>query len=89
LLRRTGGITPGAAPNEAYVVRPRIGEDQQPEIFHIDLRGVLVAKDQQSNIRLQPFDQIFIGETPQASFQKCIPPWLRPVYESFCGLDRP
>lgn len=89
LLQRTGGVAPGAAPNDAYVVRPRIGEDKQPEIFHIDLKGILVGNRQQTNIRLQPFDQVFIGETRQASFQKCVPPCLRPVYEAMCGLARP
>jgi protein involved in polysaccharide export with SLBB domain len=88
LLQRTGGITAGAAPNDVYVVRPRVVEDLAPEIFHINLRGILLNDDPRTNIRLQPFDQVFIGETRQASLQKCVPPWFRPVYETFCGLSR-
>ena len=36
----------------------------------------------QTNLRLQPFDQIHVGETRQARVERCIPPWLRPVYQA-------
>src|SRR5262249_14328614 len=85
LLQRIGGISPGAAPNDVYVVRSRVVEDRPPEVFHINLRAILLNKDQHTNLRLQPFDQVFIGETWQASLQKCIPPCLRPLYEALCG----
>ncbi len=88
LLQRAGGITAGAAPNDVCVVRPRVIDDQAPEIIHINLNAILLNDDYQTNARLQPFDQVYIGETRQASFQKCVPPCFRPLYEAFCGLAR-
>jgi protein involved in polysaccharide export with SLBB domain len=88
LLQRVGGITPGAATESVYVVRPGLIEGRQPEIFHVDLQAVLLRHDQRTNIALQPSDQIFVGESRPFSFEKCIPPLLRPLYESICGMRR-
>jgi polysaccharide export outer membrane protein len=88
LLKRVGGVMPGAAPNDVYVVRPHVLEDRPPEVFPINLRAVLSGKDPRQNIRVQPFDQVYIGETRPASLQKCIPPCVRPLYEAVCGLSR-
>jgi polysaccharide export outer membrane protein len=86
LLQRVGGITPGAAPNDVYVVRPRVAEGEAPEVFHINLRAIVLKKDERTNLRLQPFDQVYVGETRQASWSRCVPPCLRPLYDTFCGL---
>jgi polysaccharide export outer membrane protein len=82
LLQRIGGITPGAAPSDVFVIRPRIAEGQRPEVFHVDLRAIVLNGDQRTNIRLQPFDQIHVGETRQALVERCIPGWLRPLYQA-------
>jgi polysaccharide biosynthesis/export protein len=89
LLRRTGGLLPGAAPDEVYVIRPHIAEDRQPEVFHIKLHDIFAKKDVHSNLRLEPFDQVNIGETRQSSLEKCVPPCLRPVYTALWGLRKP
>jgi protein involved in polysaccharide export with SLBB domain len=89
LLQRAGGITPGAAPDEVYVVRSHMAEDRQPEVFRVDLRAILMRDDSRSNIYLRPMDQVFVGETRRCTFEKCLPPWVRPLYESFCGLRQP
>jgi protein involved in polysaccharide export with SLBB domain len=86
LLQRTGGITKGASPNDIYVVRPRIAQKQAPEVFPIHLQAILVDKEQFTNLRLQPFDQVFIGQTRPSRLVKCIPPCIRPFYETFWGL---
>jgi polysaccharide biosynthesis/export protein len=88
LLRRIGGITPGAATGSIYVVRPGLMEGRQPEVFHVDLQAILLRNDQRTNVRLQPFDQVFVGETRPFSLEKCIPPILRPIYETICGMRR-
>jgi protein involved in polysaccharide export with SLBB domain len=85
LLQRVGGITPGAAPEEVYVVRSRVSEGQRPEVFHVDLRAILEKHDARTNVRLQPFDQVHVGATRRARLEKCIPPWLRPIYHALCG----
>jgi protein involved in polysaccharide export with SLBB domain len=89
LLQRVGGITKGAAPGSIYVVRPGVIGGQEPQVFHIDLRGSLLGKDQRTNIAVQPFDQVFVGETRPISLEKCIPPILRPLYEMICGMRWP
>jgi protein involved in polysaccharide export with SLBB domain len=88
LLRRIGGITPGAEPQAVYVIRPHVASGARPEIFAVDLRAIVLQHDNRTNVRLEPFDQIYIGETPRASYAKCIPPFFRPVYEAVCGMHR-
>jgi protein involved in polysaccharide export with SLBB domain len=89
LLQRAGGVTPGAAPHEIYVVRSHLAEGGRPEVFRIDLHAILARRDQHTNLHVQPFDQVYIGESRQASLERCVPPCLRPFYESMCGLRRP
>jgi protein involved in polysaccharide export with SLBB domain len=85
LLCRTGGITAGAAPRECYVVRTHVDEGVRPEIFHVDLEAIVVKHDERTNVRLQPFDQVHVGGTQRAGWEKCVPPWLRPLYERLCA----
>lgn len=89
LLQRAGGVTVGAAPNEVYVVRSRIAEGRQPELFRVRLRDILTRQDNSTNIYLQPQDQIFVGETARSTMSRYVPPWLKPMYEAFWGMRRP
>jgi protein involved in polysaccharide export with SLBB domain len=88
LLRRVGGVTPGAAEGDVYVVRGHIPEGRTPQVFHIDLRAIVLHHEEQTNIRLQPFDQVHVGETGKSCYKRCIPPCLRPLYEKLCGLNQ-
>lgn len=81
VLQRVGGITPGAEPADVYVVRPRLDDGRSPQVFHVDLRAIVVKGDLNSNIRVQPLDQIYVGETSQARVEKTLPPWLKPLYQ--------
>jgi len=82
LLQRVGGITPGAAPDDVYVVRPHVGDNRRPEVFHVDLNAIVMKQDQKTNLRVMPYDQIYVGETRQAKIGKALPPWLRVVYQA-------
>ena len=86
LLRRVGGVAPGAEPNDVFVVRAHVADTQRPEVFHVDLKAILLRHDDKTNVRLLPFDQIYVGESRQARVDKWFPPWLRPVYESVWGI---
>ena len=86
LLRRVGGIAPGAEPNDVYVVRAHVADSQRPEVFHVDLKAILLRHDDKTNVRLLPFDQIYVGESRQAQIDRWVPPWLRPVYEALWGI---
>lgn len=82
LLHRVGGITPAAAPDDVRVLRSHIADGKPPETFRIDLQAILLRHDARTNIYLRPQDQVFVGETRQFSLLKCMPPWLRPLYET-------
>jgi protein involved in polysaccharide export with SLBB domain len=86
VLQRVGGITPGAEPTEVYVVRSHLGDLDRPEVFHVDLQNIVLKKNSETNIRVLPYDQIFVGETRQARIEKCLPPWLKPMYESVWNM---
>lgn len=85
LLQRVGGISPGAAPEEVYVVRAHLGEGR-PEVFRVNLEAIVLKKDDATNIRLLPSDHVFVGETRQARIEKIVPPWLRPVYQKLWDM---
>ena len=82
LLQRVGGITPGAEPRDVYVVRPHLGDNQRPEVFHVDLHAIVLKHDHKTNIRVLPFDQVYVGQTRKAQIEQAIPPWMRGVYQA-------
>lgn len=88
LLQRVG-ITPGASANNIVLVRGNVAEGGSPEVFNIDLIALLKNSAPQNNPTLQPFDEIYIAQTRKCRVEQCVPPWLRPLYESLCGLSRP
>lgn len=88
LLQRVGGLTPAAAPQDIQVVRSQVAAGKPPIVFQVDLQAIVLEKDQNSNIRLQPFDQIYIAENRQAAYATCLPPWIRPLYTTLCGMGR-
>jgi protein involved in polysaccharide export with SLBB domain len=89
LLRRAGGITPGAAPSDVQVVRSHVADGKTPEIFHVDLEALVLKKDPRTNVVLEPFDQVYIGQSQRSRVCPCVPPCLKPVYETLCGMRRP
>jgi polysaccharide export outer membrane protein len=86
LLRRVGGIAPGAQPSEVRVIRSHIQVGRAPEVFDVDLQAIFLKHDERTNVVLQPFDQVYIGETRQSKLTKCLPTWLQPIYERLLGL---
>jgi len=85
-LRRVGGLPPGSKLNDVYVVRPNIASGGKPLLYHIDVEAVLLDNDQQTNLKLQPSDEVYIGETRRSSFSRILPGWLRPSYRKLSGL---
>jgi protein involved in polysaccharide export with SLBB domain len=87
VLKRVGGITPGAEPQEVYVVRSHISEGHRPEVFHVDLDAIVLKHDYSTNLRVEPYDQIYVGETRQARIDRFVPPWLRPIYQALWEIQ--
>jgi protein involved in polysaccharide export with SLBB domain len=87
-LERIGGVKAGAANGDIHVVRDGVVENRPPEVYHVDLKAIILDHDSKSNIRLQPFDQVYVGETRASFVEHCIPRWVRPLYDKICGLPR-
>lgn len=85
LLRRVGGLTEGAALADIQVVRAHVADGRPPEVFHVDLKAILLRNDATTNVYLEPFDQVYIGETRRHCIACRLPPCLRPLFEAVCG----
>ena len=79
---------PGAAPRSVRVVRSHVADDKKPETFEVDLEAIVVRHEQQSNITVEPFDKIYIAQTRQLKLSKCLPPWMRALYNSLWDLHK-
>lgn len=88
VLQRAGGVRPGAAAEDVALLRPRVGDGKPPEIFQIDLQAIATGGDQSTNLRVEPGDQIYVGETHGSCVARCVPPCLRPLTERLAGLYR-
>jgi protein involved in polysaccharide export with SLBB domain len=89
LLRRTGGIKPGAAPGDIYVVRRNLTGEKASDVIQVDLRAIVEWGDRRTDVRLQPFDQVYVGETRNSLRLQSLPALLRPVCENLWDLRRP
>jgi protein involved in polysaccharide export with SLBB domain len=89
LLRRTGGIKPGASPGDIYVVRRHLTGEKASEILPVDLRAIVERHDTRTDVRLEPFDQVYVGETRNSRRLQSLPGWLRPLCEKMWDLKRP
>ncbi len=85
-LQRLGGVQAGANLAKIHVLRPNVHLGQAPELFRVNVEQIILRRDSSTNIRLQPNDQLYIGETRRSVLQKLLPPWLQPLYEACCLL---
>jgi protein involved in polysaccharide export with SLBB domain len=86
LLRRIGGLSPDASPSEVHVVRAQVSDGIPAEVLHVDLVAILERKDERTNIRVQPLDEIYVGEMIRSRIGRAIPPLLKPLYTSITSL---
>jgi protein involved in polysaccharide export with SLBB domain len=73
LLRRGGGLAPGANVGEVHVVRSHVAGGRRPEVFPVDLEAILLDNDAKTNVRVEPFDQVYVGESRQAFLARHLP----------------
>ena len=86
LLQRTGGLRPGAAIDEIHVVRPGIASGFKPQIFHIQIDAKGEPQNPAEQLHLQPYDEVYIGETRRSMLTKAIHPLLKPFWKAINGL---
>jgi protein involved in polysaccharide export with SLBB domain len=77
VLQRIGGPTEGAALNEVSIVRANVADGKPPEVFPVDLKAIVKDRDQRTNIRLEPFDRIHIGQSRSSRWACRLPPYLQ------------
>jgi polysaccharide biosynthesis/export protein len=85
LLRRTGGVTPESAPEEVRILRNPDLANPEAETIRVDLRAILLEGDDRTNVVVQPYDQIYVGESKGARVGRCLHPWLRPLCKWMSG----
>ncbi|HEV3142809.1 MAG TPA: polysaccharide biosynthesis/export family protein [Gemmataceae bacterium] len=86
VLRRTGALTPDSAWNEIHLVRSHLADGAPSEVLRIDLEAILKRDDNRTNVRVQPLDEIYIGEKPSAHIRRSVPTFLRPLYDAIIDL---
>jgi polysaccharide biosynthesis/export protein len=89
MLRRTGGLAPGAAFHAVHVVRPHVAGGQRPEVFTVDLAKALEKSEAGNDVNLQASDQVYLGETRGSSLARCLPPWVRAALPGMKAIDTP
>lgn len=85
-IRRCGGLLPSANVKDIHIVRGNIAHGTRPQVFAVDLEAILLRGEPDSNVLLQSFDEVLIGELPRAKLGRALPEFLRPVYRGMCGI---
>lgn len=75
-LRRAGGLTEAAAPEQVEVRRSNSAEGRAPETIRTDLTEYERHPEAARQIRLMPFDQVSVGTSKQSIVRRCLPPCL-------------
>lgn len=83
-LRRAGGLE-GAELEAVQVVRAHVADGKPPEVFDVDLAAILLNRDAQTDVRLAPFDRVYMSQTKRWRLCACLPPWMRPMYRRLTG----
>ncbi len=86
LLTRAGGLSGDAAPGEVHVVRAHLGEGIPAEVLHVNLAAIREKNDERANIRIQPLDEVYVGEAARSRIGKAVPDLLKPLYDGIVGL---
>ncbi len=86
LLQRVGMADSGATLGDIEIVRAHVADGKPPEVFHVDLRAVLIRHDLQTNIRVEPFDRVYIEQSRGSRMACCVPPMLQPLYRAALGV---
>lgn len=85
-IRRCGGLQPSANFKDIHVVRSNLPLGSKPQVFAVDLEAILLRGEAKSNVLLQSFDEVYVGELPRAKLGRALPDFLKPVYRGLCGI---
>jgi polysaccharide export outer membrane protein len=60
-VARAGGLRVSGDPDHVFVIRR--GENDRPDVFAVNYRGVIKGADPASDVRLAPFDVVYVPKT--------------------------
>jgi protein involved in polysaccharide export with SLBB domain len=87
LLRRTGALQPGCSnPRELTVVRANVAVGAAPAVLRVDLEAIVERGEEETNVLLEPNDQVHVGELRRSSLYRLLPEWLKPIYRKWMGM---
>ena len=82
-LHRVEALTPGLTDiRDVTVVRRNVASGSESEVFPLDWSAVVLGKSD-SNVMLQPSDEVYVGEMRRSSFTRMLPRWAVPSYRRF------
>ena len=61
-------------------VQAERGQRRRPQVFDVDLKAILARGDDKTNIRLEAYDQVYVGETARSNWAKYLPPSAQSHY---------
>jgi protein involved in polysaccharide export with SLBB domain len=85
LLQRVG-LGGNANLRSVTVVRGHVADGKPPEVFAVDLDAILMKRDQQTNVRLEPSDHVHVGQRRSSKIAESLNPIVRPIYETLFGV---
>ncbi len=86
-LWRVGAVKRGCSDlGDVYVIRSNVASGGKPQILRVDVLAVVLDGNAETNVLLQPSDQVYIGETRRSVFSRLVPEWLQPLYRKIVGL---
>jgi protein involved in polysaccharide export with SLBB domain len=80
------GLGANAELEEVKVVRGHVADGKPPEVFTVDLEAILLKRDPQTNVRLEPSDHVHVAQRRPSAVAECLNPIVRPVYETLFGV---
>jgi protein involved in polysaccharide export with SLBB domain len=87
LLQRVG-LGANANLSDVTVVRGHVADGKPPEVFAVDLNAILLKRDQQTNVRLEPSDHVHVGQRRPSKIAESLNPILRPICETVFGVKK-
>src|SRR5262249_54403793 len=87
LLQRVG-LGANANLSDVTVVRGHVADGKPPEGFTGDVNAILLKRDQQTNVRLEPSDHVYVGQRKPSKIAESLNPIVRPIYETVFGVKK-
>ena len=86
-IAQAGGLREGANVREVMIIRRRA--DSSSTALHVDLKAVLNGKDPSNDLKVQPFDIVYIPRSKIRNVNKWVDQYLRQNIPITFGIYTP